>query len=222
MAMARPLLRPEAASAERLRELAGVARVVRPVALAEERILPVLPVLEPLLVGGGLRRGSTVSVVGSTSLALALVAGPSAAGSWTAAVGAPALGVVAAAEAGIDLQRLALVADPGDQWATVTAALLDAVDVVMVRPARRVRQADARRLVARARERGSVLVPLAPWDGADVQLSIEVARWHGVGRGEGHLAGREVEVVATGRAAAARTRRASILCGHLPPRGGHK
>jgi hypothetical protein len=207
MAMARPLLRSEAATPARLRELAGVAR---PVALAEERVLPVLSVLEPLLVGGGLRRGSTVSVVGSTSLALALVAGASTAGSWTAAVGVPALGLVAAAETGVALERLALVADPGDQWATVTAALLDAVDVVMVRPARRVRQADARRLVARARERGSVLVPLAPWDGADVQLSIETAHWHGVRRGDGHLAGRLLEVVATGRGAAARQRRASL------------
>jgi hypothetical protein len=219
MAMARPFLRPEAASPERLRELAGVSR---PVALAEERVLPVLPVLEPLLVGGGVRRGSTVAVVGSTSLALALVAGTSAAGSWTAVVGVPALGVVAAAEAGVALDRLALVAEPDEHWATVAAALLDAVDVVMVRPSRRVRHADARRLVARARERGSVLVPLAPWDGADVQLSIEAARWHGVGQGDGHLTGRELDVVATGRGAAARRRQVTIASGHLGAGGAPK
>jgi membrane protein implicated in regulation of membrane protease activity len=212
MAVARPLpaperARPSSATTQRLRELAGAAR---PVALAEERVLPVLPPIQPLLVGGGLRRGTTAAVVGSTSLALALVAGPSAAGSWTAAVGLPSLGVVAAAEVGVDLERLALVPAPGDQWATVTAALLDAVDVVLVRPSRRVRQADARRLVARARERGAVLVPLSAWDGADVQLSIGAATWRGLGRGTGHLAGREVEVVASGRGAAARQRRATL------------
>ena len=52
-------------------------------------------------------------MVGSTSLALQLVAAASAAGSWVAAVGVPALGAVAAAEAGVVLERLALVPRPG-------------------------------------------------------------------------------------------------------------
>src|SRR5439155_22754384 len=59
---------------ERLREVAGRAR---PVALARERQLPVLPPLAPLFPDGGLRRGSTVAVAGSTALALALAAGAS-------------------------------------------------------------------------------------------------------------------------------------------------
>ncbi|MDP9387216.1 MAG: hypothetical protein M3Q48_04630, partial [Actinomycetota bacterium] len=62
-----------------LSELAGRAR---PVASADEQVLAVLPALAGLLPGGGLRRGSTVAVSGSTSLALALVAAPTAAGSW--------------------------------------------------------------------------------------------------------------------------------------------
>ena len=190
--------------------LAGLAGVARPVSLAEEHVLPVLPALEPLLPGGGLRRGSTVSVTGSTSLALALVAGPSAAGSWTAAVGLPSLGLVAAAEAGVALERLALVAAPGDQWPTVAAALLDALDVVLVCPPGRVRVGDARRLVARARERGSVLVSTTRWDGADVRLTAAATEWDGVGDGHGHLARRRMEVVATGRGAAAREKRATL------------
>ena len=109
-------------------------------------------------------RGSVTVVEGdgaATSLALALVAGPSAAGSWTAVVGCPGLGLAAAAEAGVALERLALVAEPepGD-WAGVVAALVGAVDVVVVGPTHRVRAADARRLAARARERGTVLVQL--------------------------------------------------------------
>src|SRR5918993_940204 len=81
--------------------------------LADERLLPVVPALQPLLPGGGLRRGTPVAVTRSAALALALVAGASAAGSWVAAVGLPDLGILAAAETGIALERLALVPTPG-------------------------------------------------------------------------------------------------------------
>ena len=184
--------------------------MARPVTLAEEHLLPVLPELESLLPGRGLRRGSTISVTGSTSLALAVLAAPSAAGSWTAAVGLPSLGLVAAAEAGVALDRLALVASPGEQWPTVVAALLDALDIVLVCPASRVRIGDARRLMARARERGAVLVSTRAWEGADVRLSVASSVWDGVGEGHGHLTSRRLEVVATGRGAAARERRATL------------
>lgn len=192
---------------ERLRELAGRAG---PVTLAEDKVLPVGGPLRELLPDGGLRRGSTVSVVGSTTLALQLVAATSAAGSWVAAVGVPTLGAVAASDAGVVLERLALVPAPGEQWATVVAALLDALDVVLVRPPHRLRHADARKLIARARERGAVLVPLGPWDGADVRLEVTSARWHGVGHGDGHLQGCRMDVVATGRRAAAREKRGVV------------
>ncbi|HEX2700312.1 MAG TPA: hypothetical protein VHM89_08945, partial [Acidimicrobiales bacterium] len=173
-------------------------------------MLPVLPALAGLLPGGGLRRGATVAVTGSTSLALALLAGPSAGGSWCAAVGLPSLGLVAAAELGVAVSRLALVAAPGRDWAAVVAALLDALDVVVVRVPERVPAADGRRLVARARERGAVLVPLGRWDGADVRLSVATSAWEGLDDGAGHLRARLVEVVAEGRGAAARPRRARL------------
>lgn len=203
MALASPRAVPPAPS--------GLPEPVRPVSLAGQRLLPVLPALAGLLPGGGLRRGSTVSVEGSTSLALAVLAGPSGAGSWCAAVGLPSLGLVAAAELGVAVERLALVAAPGDDWAAVVAALLDALDVVVVgAPRRRASPADARRLVARARERGAVLVPLGRWDGADVRLSVTAGGWQGLGNGSGHLRARLVEVVAEGRGAAARPRRARL------------
>jgi len=127
-------------------------------------------------------------------------------------VGLPSLGVVAAAEAGLVLERLALVPHPGEpaQWGTIVAALLDSLDVVLVRPPPRVRIADSRRLLARARERGSVLVALGKWDGADVRLSVASQSWEGVGDGHGHLRSRTLDVTATGRAAAARERRATL------------
>jgi len=192
--------------------------VARPVSLARERTLPVLAALEPLLPEGGLRRGATVAVSGGTSLALALVAGPSVAGSWCAAVGMPSLGLVAAAEVGVALERFPLVAGSRTDWPAVTAALLDAVDVVLLCPPPHVRASDARRLRARARERGAVLVTTgASTPDADVRLTMTRGEWEGLGRGHGRLAARRVEVVATGRGAAARERRASLW---LPAPGG--
>ena len=177
--------------------------------LADERLLPVLPALQPLLPHPGLRRGTTVAVTRSAALALALVAGVSAAGSWVAAVGLPDLGIVAAAETGVVLERLALVPAPGARaWPTVVAALLDAIDVVLVRSPPGLPDAQARRLIARARERGTVLVPLGPWpQPADLRLAVTKSTWHGIGQGHGHLHSRLAEVVATGRGAATRERR---------------
>jgi hypothetical protein len=181
----------------------ALAGLVEPgTTLAGERLLPVVPALQPLLPGRGLRRGSTVAVGRSAALALALVAGASAAGSWVAAVGLPDLGMVAAAEVGIALERLALVPAPGARaWPAVVAALLDAVDVVLVRSPAGLPAGHARRLAARARERGAVLVPLGGWSAApDLWL----------GQGHGRLEARRVEVVAGGRGAAARERRAAL------------
>lgn len=103
---------------------------------AVERGLPLAPALRPLFPGGALRRGSTVALApsnaGQTSLLFALLAAASAAGSWCAAVGLPDLGLVAAAEAGVVVDRLALVPRPGPEWPGVVAALLDGVDIVVL------------------------------------------------------------------------------------------
>gem|GEM_PF-1313659 len=177
-------------------------------ALAQERVVPVLPALQPL-VGPGLRRGATLAVVGSTSLVLALLAGASLAGSWVGVVGLPTLGLVAAAEMGVALDRLALVPHPGREWPTVTAALVDALDIVVVRPPPHARSGDARRLAARARERGAVLVIAAGgWPGPDIQLTVTAGEWAGLDSGAGHLRARRVAVQATGRRDAARPRHA--------------
>jgi hypothetical protein len=206
---------------QRQRLAAALGERARPAVMADERALPVPAPLAPLLPGEHLRRGSTVAVHRSLALALALVAEASASGSWVAAVGLPDLGVVAAAEAGIALDRLALVPAPTPRtWAAVVAALLDAIDVVLVRPPGNLRAADARRLAARARERGSVLVPLGDvWaEPADLHLEVTASRWRGLGQGHGHLEARWVEVAAHGRGAAARERHAHLwLPAHSVP-----
>jgi hypothetical protein len=195
------------------------------VAMAGERLLPVLGPLQPLFPAGALRRGSVVSVTGSTSLALSVLAAASAQGSWCAAVGLPSLGLAAAAELGVVLERFPLVASPGRSsgnggWAWVVAALVDACDVVLARPPAHLKAADARRLTARARERGAVLVLSgAGWpEAAEVQLAVAASVWEGLGRGHGRLLGRRVEVVAGGRGAAARERRVGLWLPH--PDGG--
>lgn len=194
-----------------LQALKEVADRHRPVTMAGERLLPVVDALRPLLPGGGLRRGATVAVSGSTAVLLALLAGPSAAGSWCAAVALPWLGAVAAAELGVVLDRLALVPDAGREWAAIVGALIDGFDVVAVGVPGRLRGADARRLAARARERGAVLIPFGDgWTGADVTVRAGPSRWVGLAEGHGYLEARYVPLAVEGRGAAARPRHGRI------------
>lgn len=211
--------------------LAALAERISPVMLAREQRLPVLEPLGVLIPGSGLRRGSTLSVRGpaATSLALASVAAASRDGAWVAALGFPSLGLVAAAELGLALERFVLVAAPDTApgpdnetaaWASAVAALVDAFEIVLVQAEHRVRSRDARRLAARTRERGSVLVQVDPpsqalrggaWpEGADVSLEVTSSTWEGLGEGHGHLRARRVTVVGGGRREAARPRQAEL------------
>jgi hypothetical protein len=191
---------------------------VRPLSGARERTVPVPPALAGLLPHQGLQRGSTVATTGTvaSTLALALAGSTTQVGSWVAVVGLHRLGLVAAAELGVDLERVLLVAEPApDAWATTVAALLDAVDVVLVRPTRSVGVSVQRRLTARARDRGSVLLQvgghLGAWAQApDLVVSGTTATWVGLGQGHGRLRGRQVEVAVTGRRGADRPRQALL------------
>lgn len=203
------------AAAERVRDLRLVADRVAPLALARERTMPLLPALTSLFPEGGLRRGSIVAVdgIGATSLALAVAAGPSASGSWTAVVGDPGLGLAAAVEAGVVLERMLVIDPRGQDAAGVVAALVGAVDVVLVGPGVRIRPADVRRLTARMRERGSVLVRIGAVDepGVDIGLRIVESEWAGLGVGHGLLRARRVRIETQGRGSAARPRGAALL-----------
>lgn len=191
-------------------DLAGRAGDPRSAASIEPRTVPAPAQLAPLLPWGGLRRGSVVSVTGATSLLLALLGAASAAGSWTAVIGRPDLGLLAAAEAGVAVERLALVPRPGPDVAAVTAAVLDGIEVVAVAGWQRITPADARRLAARVRQRGAVLLPFGEWPGADVRLHGERLAWDGLGAGHGRLTSLRVTVRTTGRGAAARPRIAEV------------
>lgn len=163
----------------------------------EERVLPMLPLVAGLI-PGGLRQGSVYSVTGSTTLAMAMLAAPSADGAWCGVLGLPHFGTEAAAGWGIDLDRLVLVPTPGQQWMTVAAAMTDVLGVVVASGPTQVSAAEASRLSARLRQRGSTLLVLGEWPGADARLRVTDSSWRGLGDGHGHLTERQLEVETRG------------------------
>ena len=183
--------------------------------------LPVLPALAPLLPGGGVAKGSVVAVEQPGALCLALMAGASQAGMWCGVAGLPDLGVLAAAGAGVEPGRMMLVPEPGPQWAEVAATMLDACEVVLMRPAGRAPAQARRRLETAARRSGAALIVAGTWDGAPVRLYVARQQWGGIGDGYGRLRARRAEVVAEcqgrGRPAAA-----GVAVAAGPGRQGHR
>lgn len=175
---------------ERIHELQQ--RVHRMQGTTASHPLPTVPALTELV---QLRTGASYAV-DRPVLAMALMAGPSAAGSWSAVIGAGDFGVEAAAELGVDLERTVLVTDPGDAWLEATAALADVMSVIVVRTPEAVTQHQASRLAARLRKRDAMLVAVGDWPRADARLSIQRSSWSGIGRGHGRLTGHRAELLA--------------------------
>jgi hypothetical protein len=214
-----PLRRPS------LRAELGAKPAV-PVTGLPRRALPSLPVPDGLagLLPDGLRRGSTIAVTSSVSLLLTLLGESSRHGAWTAMVGMPSISAEAAAEAGIELERLAIITPPdpgwtGPSWTTAVGALLDAVDVVVARPlANRhgggVVDADARRLTARARSKDAVLVLFGQqaetWPAVELKLAARHCSWTGIGDGYGRLVQRRLLVSASGKGRSAQPRTSEL------------
>lgn len=161
--------------------------------------LPLDPIFESLLPSGGLKRGAAYTVTGSVSLALALLAAPSAAGVWCGVIGIPNLGVEAAAGLGMDLDRLVLIPDPGTQWLSVTAAALDVLTMVLTIPNRRLSDSETARLNARLRGRGATLIVLGQWPQSEAAVHLSDSTWQGLGNGSGYLTGRQATITVTGR-----------------------
>lgn len=163
------------------------------------RRVPVHPGLTRLF-PDGLRAGTVYSLHGSMSAALALLAGPSMAGSWCGVVGVPDLGVEAAAEWGVWLDRLALAPHvASDDWTMVVASLVEVSALVVATPPERISPGEVSRLLARLRAGGSTLVVLGDWPRAAVTLSGRIIRWEGLYDGHGHLSGGTLRIEATER-----------------------
>jgi hypothetical protein len=198
--------------------LHAVAREVAPVVLARDRSVELPGVLGELVPGGAMARGSVLRVTGrpgagATTVGFELAAGFTALGEWAAAVDLDStFGPLAAAEVGVALERFAVVRRvPPARWATVVAALLDGVSLVLAEVPRGVRLGDARRLEARVREREAVLVAAEPhgvaWPaGAAYVVHAAASAWDGLEAGAGVLAGRRLQVRVEGRGQAARPR----------------
>ena len=175
------------------------------------RVAPAVEQLQPLLPWqSGLRRGVTVAAVASVTLLQVLLAGAMSDGAWGAVVGLPDFGALAAAEAGIPLDRLALVPDPGPDWPTVVSALLDGVAVVAVHTTEAVPAAVARALQARARNREAILIATRPWPGTDLTIETTGRSWTGLGTGRGRLRSQRLSLRSSGRGAAARPRSGTL------------
>ena len=198
---------------------------IAPVTLSREQLLTVPEPLLPLFPLGGLQRGTSVGFdgAGSTSVALTLAASTLGTDRWMAIVGLEELGLLAASELGVRLDRLLLIeSTQSTQLAAVAAALVEAVDIIVIHPRKRLGARDARRLTARSKERGTVLFHLdggRNWPGVlDLEITTSAERWEGLGQGHGHLRQRHLTVSTFGRRSSARHRQTSIL---LPgPTGG--
>ncbi|HEX7321593.1 MAG TPA: hypothetical protein VF299_01475 [Mycobacterium sp.] len=142
---------------------------------ASETSLPVPRLLAGAL-PAGLPRGTVAVLSGARSLVLSMVAAVTAAGCNAAIIGLPDAGLLAAAEMGADLSRLAVIPDPGTDPVEVAAVLMDGMDLVVLGlGGRSVPAPRAGVLMARARHRGcALLVTGGDWKGATLRLGARV------------------------------------------------
>jgi hypothetical protein len=181
--------------------------------LARERVLPVVDGLASLLPEPGLVRGRIVACTGpaATSVALSLVARATQHGSWLAVVGVPWLGIDAARELGVAVERLVAVdADDVATWAERVAVAVDGIELVLgaipsaVPPGRGGVERTLTKLRRRVQARGAVLVVVthrSATEGGWADLVVEGggAVWEGLGDGHGHLRRRRLDVRVAGR-----------------------
>jgi hypothetical protein len=145
--------------------------------------VPVAPALASLLPSSGLERGGVYACAGDApmSLLFSLVATATSVGSWLACVDVPRVGLMAAHEYGVALQRVMCVSTGGhtQSYAQVVGALVDGIDLVVV-SSPTCSAAETRRIVARAKASGSVLIILgrAGQFSPDVVVSSSTTEWH--------------------------------------------
>lgn len=189
-------------------DLVALTDRVAPISLARERTLPISEPFTGLFVEDGLVRGRTISCRGpaATSTALALIAPAVAAGAWVAVIDLPTIGLDAASELGVPLERIVAIdtgagAGGASKWVDVVAAAADGFDVLLVRVPDDLPVGAVRKLAVRLRRREVVTVVLGDPGVLDCDgtLTTEAPHWSGLGDGHGHLRARQVVVAAAGR-----------------------
>jgi hypothetical protein len=160
---------------------------------------------------GGLVRGRTVLCSGDAAVAMALrvVSSATQAGSWLGIIGVHNVGVQAASEHGVALQRVVFVqpASSRTEWVSTVAAVADGFDVLMLEVPHGITEADARRVQTRIQARRNALVLIGATKQSAVQsvfqpdviMNTATTKWHGIERGAGYVQGRDVQVAVSGR-----------------------
>ena len=223
---------PRAAAAQRV-DVSALSAAT----LASERTVPVDAVFAALFghtgpgVEAGLVRGQVIACTGqaAATIALGLAAEAVRKGAWLVVVDVPWLGVEAAAELGVPLERLVgvdtSVSGSPTAWVEAMGAAADGFDLIIT-SVPRVSAASARRVQQRVKARGAVLLTLSPGatvaspdrrlpSGAtvapngnaasshllvpDLEIDAVDVEWTGLGAGHGHLSGRRVRAIAIGR-----------------------
>ena len=123
------------------RQMAAVSGKVGARWRPTEHPIEVLPGSESLLpmpdslaaqLPSGLPRGTVAVLSGARSLPVGMAAAVTAAGGHVAVVGLPEFGLLAAAEMGADLSRMAMIPHPGTDPLEVAAVLMDGMDMVVL------------------------------------------------------------------------------------------
>ncbi|MBD8506477.1 hypothetical protein HT102_08270 [Hoyosella sp. G463] len=169
--------------------------------MAEQGTLPVPAPLREAIPGGGLAHGTACLFSGTPLVLMGVLAEVTRAGGHAALLGLPELGLVAAAEMGADLRRIALVPHPGQDPAQIISVLLEGMDLVVIGPGSQgVAPARARAINARLRGKKTVLAVLGTeWPGARTTIAGHVRRYAGVSRGRGRLRSHELLITVQGR-----------------------
>jgi hypothetical protein len=167
-----------------------------------EAKLPIPQLLADVL-PEALPRGTVAVLSGARSLPLSMVAAVTAAGGNAAIVGQPDIGLLAAAEMGADLSRLAVIPHPGADPVEVAAVLMDGMDlVVLALGGRTVPQVRARAVVARAHQKGcTLLITDGDWQGASIRLEARVCGYETTASkpGFGRISKVRLDICARGR-----------------------
>jgi hypothetical protein len=172
-----------------------------------------------LLPDSGLVRGRIVRCSGDAglSLALSLCSLATQQGSWLGVVGVDHLGLLAAVEHGVALERTVLVHPPktSREWSITVAAAIEGLDLLIVAVPERLSVNDARRVQTRLQSRRAVMIIVdntvlsqsrsmngsneAQQFLADVVLDTKTKSWSGVDKGAGYLQHRDVRIRVSGR-----------------------
>lgn len=131
--------------------------------------------------------GASVSVTGSTSAFFALAAALWEPERWGVIAGMPDVGLLAAAQAGVPLERAHLIPDLGPQPLRILAGLVDAYSIVLLGPLQ-MTPGERRRVEARVRHRHHLLVTSGPWPGARWTIEVEQVSHSALGSGSGTFA----------------------------------